>query len=247
MTMLRKKKIWVFVASFILVVLVLGAYQIFFRANQFDSGAPLLASAAKDGRIELVDDGLDVNNLPDGWLHRTFFNITPTEYTVVNVDERVALHCSTDNSGSILARDMLINLADFPTLKWQWKIDKPLVSDIDEETKDGDDHPARFFVMFKDAEGDRKAAEIIWSNERFKAGDYKIINGFYHLVANGLQENVGKWHDQTIDLEKLYRKIGGEGTDVNIGLLGFFCDSDNTGGSTSAYFADVHLEAGVNR
>uniref|UniRef100_A0A2A4YQV6 DUF3047 domain-containing protein n=1 Tax=OCS116 cluster bacterium TaxID=2030921 RepID=A0A2A4YQV6_9PROT len=237
---------------FIIVIIVAGligagyaAYG-WWRGNPFDTGAPLLASAAQDGRIELIDGELDVENLPQGWVHRTFFNVTATDYKLVTIDDRAALHCATDNSGSILARDVDILLSDFGLLKWQWKIEKPLNSPLDEDSEDseeGDDHPARFFVAFKNTDGARKMAEIIWSNQKYKAGDYKIINGFHHLVANGLDENVGKWHEQIVDLAALYKRIGGTGTNPSLGLLGFFCDSDNTGGSTSAYFSDVRLEA----
>lgn len=239
----RTKMVSVFVGAVVLVVAVYGAYKVYFGANAFDTGSPLLASAVSDGQINLVDDGFDIDNLPKGWVHRTFFNITPTDYKLVNVDDRQALQCATNNSGSILGRDVSIKLSEFPLLKWQWKIDKALVSDLDEETEAGDDHPARFFVMFTGDDGTRKAAEIIWSNKRFEKGDYKIIGSFYHLVANGLDENVGKWHDETVDLTKLYQAIGGKSADPSLSLLGFFCDSDNTGGSTNAYFADVRLAA----
>lgn len=227
------------------LVLIGAGYSAYgwWRGNVFDTGMPLLASAAKDGRIELIGDELNVDALPQGWVHRTFFNVTPTDYKLKDIDGRAALHCATDNSGSILARDVDIKLSEFPLLKWQWKIEKALNSELDEDSKEGDDHPARFFVAFENADGGRKFAEIIWSNQKYQTGDYKIINGFHHLVANGLDENVGIWHEQSVDLEALYRRIGGVGVSPRLGLLGFFCDSDNTGGSTSAYFSDVRLEA----
>lgn len=225
-------------------VILAAAFVIFnmLSSKGFDTGYPLLADAAIDGRIEFVDGDLSTEDLPNGWVHRTFWNVTPTKYTLAEKNGRPALHCTTDNSGSILARDVSIPLADFPILNWEWMIDKPLVSDIDEETEEGDDHPARFFVMFKSGE-ETAATEIIWSNTRFAPGDYKVINGFQHLVVNGLNENIGVWHEQTVDLEALYQKISGKTDNPKISVLGFFCDSDNTGGSTSAYFSDVRLEA----
>lgn len=239
----RTKMVSVFVGGVVLAVAVFGAYKFYFGANAFDTGTPLLASAAVDGQINLVDEGFDIDNLPQGWVHRTFFNITPTDYKLAEIDGKTALQCSTNNSGSILGRDVSVKLSEFPLLKWQWKIDKPLQSDLDEETEAGDDHPARFFVMFNNEDGSRSAAEIIWSNKRFVKGDYKIIGSFYHLVANGLDENVGIWHDEVVDLQALYSKVSGVSADPSLSLLGFFCDSDNTGGSTNAYFADVRLEA----
>lgn len=213
-----------------------------FKPDPFDTRAPLLVENATDGRIPLVGDSLAIDNLPAGWAHRTFWNVTPTDYSLVEIEGRRAVHCTTDNSGSILARDTSISLADYPILKWEWKIDKPLISEIDEETSAGDDHPARFFVRFKNAEDKSFAAEIIWSNKRFKPGDYKIIGEFHHLVVNGLAENVGVWHPQSVDLKTLYHKLSNDTGPATLTVLGFFCDSDNTGGSTSAYFTDVHLE-----
>ncbi|MGL1919408.1 MAG: DUF3047 domain-containing protein [Hyphomicrobiales bacterium] len=239
----RVKFTALFVSAAILLAGFYGGYKYYYRLNIFDTNAPLLASDAVDGRINLIDGALDVDDLPAGWVHRIFYTANQTEYKLIDFDGRQALHCATDNSGSILGRDVSLKLSEFPLLKWQWKIEKPLESDVDEETSEGDDHPARFFVVFEGDTGVRKATEIIWSNKRFKAGDYKILGNFYHLVANGLNENIGIWHDETVNLLDLYKVIGGKSADPSLQLLGFFCDSDNTGGKTSAYFSDVHFEA----
>lgn len=246
--MTSPRKRWIPLFLFAIAIVLAAAFVGYkvLRPDQFDTGTPLVKQDAKQGRITLVGDKLALDDLPAGWVHRTFWNVTPTHYALINIDERRALHCTTNNSGSILARDTSINLAEYPILRWEWKIDKPLVSDLDEETSEGDDHPARFFVRFQNGEGVNSAAEIIWSNVRFKPGDTKIIHGFHHLVVNGLPENVGTWHQQSVDLEALYRKLPNSGADPTLTVLGFFCDSDNTGGSTSAYFSDVRLEPRPN-
>ena len=43
-----------------------------------------------------------------------------------------------------------------------------------------------------------------------------------------------------IDLRELYEKVGGTGEPV-LTVLGFFCDSDNTGAESAALFSDVTL------
>lgn len=242
MTLMRPRNIALILVGFAGLLFAAFIFYKMLQPDPFDTGAPLLVNDAREDRIALVGDNLALDNLPPGWVHRTFWNVTPTNYRLTTIDGRSALHCATDNSGSILARDTDISLAEFPILSWDWKIEEPLVSAIDEETSEGDDHPARFFVRFANAVGSSTAAEIIWSNTRFKPGDYKIIDGFHHLVANGLNENVGKWHSQSVDLEALYRQLPNSNGSPTLTLLGFFCDSDNTGGSTSAFFSDVHLE-----
>jgi len=98
----------------------------------------------------------------------------------------------------------------------------------------------RFYLRFSNDTGETKGAEIIWSNKKYAPGEYKIIGTFYHLVANGLNENVGAWHDQTVDLRQLYSDIGGTGA-ARLQVLGFFCDSDNTGASSEGFFRRITL------
>ncbi len=69
----------------------------------------------------------------------------------------------------------------------------------------------------------------------------KVIGNFYHLVANGSPDADGIWQDQTVDLMKLYSDVGGLGQNPRLTKLGIFCDSDNGGGSSVAYFGDVIL------
>lgn len=211
------------------------------QPDPFVTASPLRADAAVGGEIALVDAPLSLDNLADGWVHRRFFRVTPTTYETTQKDGRDALRCATDNAASILIRDTDISLAQFPLLRWDWMITQELVSEIDEDTHEGDDHPARFFVRFIDGDGGVTATEIIWSNTQYSPGDYKVIDDFQHLVANGLSENTGVWHSEVVDLLALYRHVTGRNDVGKIDLLGFFCDSDNTGGSTEAFFADVRV------
>ena len=45
--------------------------------------------------------------------------------------------------------------------------------------------------------------EVIWGN-RLKPGEYKYIGGFPHFVADAGDDRVGRWLDETIDLERIY-------------------------------------------
>ena len=208
------------------------------RSSLFDTNNPLLV---KEGPIDLLAD-LDTNELPEGCGHRKFLTVKPADYRKTDEDSESVLRCSTNNSASILARDTEIPLSSHPILSWRWKVTTPIDSDIDESTKEGDDHPIRFFITFSNENGDRSAMEFIWSNKEYQSGDYKIIGEFYHYVANGLVENTGKWFDHSVDLRQIYKDIGGTGTPV-LQTISFFCDSDNTGGSSEAAFANISLSA----
>lgn len=220
------------------IILVGGAAYWTTRPDPFETGAPLLAN----GKAVHLLDGLDTDTLSAGWVHRTFFRIPPTDYRMTKEGETPVLRCTTDKGASILARDMRIAVSDLPMLSWRWKVTQPIESDVDEATEDGDDHPLRLYLRFANEAGETRGTEIIWSNRKYAPGDYKIIGSFYHYVANGLNANVGQWHEQSVDLRQLYSDIGGTGTPT-LTVLGVFCDSDNTAGKSDGVFSDITLSA----
>ena len=232
------RKPFITIAAAVLIAIAIYAAYLALRPPFWETDNPLLAGT---GSIDLLND-LDTDNLAAGWKERTFFNITPTRYQISEEDGVSALRCATNGSGSILARDTDIALKDLPMLSWQWKVTVPISSDVDEEKEEGDDHPLRFYLQFSNDAGETKGAEIIWSNKKYVPGDYKIIGSFHHLVANGLDENVGVWHDQKVDLRQLYSDIGGNGA-ARLEVLGFFCDTDNTGAKSDGYFRNIMLSA----
>ncbi|WP_153215980.1 DUF3047 domain-containing protein [Tritonibacter litoralis] len=221
------------------VVMAGGSAYLLTRPSVWDTATPLVA---RTGPVDLLAD-LDPDAPSDGWKERRFFRITPTTYQLTQEDDRTALRCTTDNAASILARDTDIALAALPILSWSWKLTQPIDSDIDETTRDGDDHALRFYLRFINETGTETGTEIIWSNKSYAAGDYKIIDGFYHLVATGHDAPLNTWQDNRVDLRQVYRDIGGTGSPT-LDVFGFFCDSDNTGSRSDGFFADISLSAG---
>ncbi len=180
---------------------------------------------------------------PLGWTHRTFWTRPAMELSIVEKDGQQALRCETNNGGSIFGRQTDIDLGTYPTLAWDWYVEVPITSSIDERTPEGDDHPARIFIRLIDGNGEEQAFEIIWSNRLFQPGDYKFIGNFGHYVANGLEANIGRWYRQEVNLLDIYRRTSGRDDTPAIKLIAIFCDSDDTGGRSVAYFSDVRLIA----
>jgi len=111
------KRLMLIVGAFVVSGLVWG-YSVY-RTDVFKTGHPL---EAESGPLELIDADFSTEQLPAGWAHRTFFRITPTDYQIVEEDGRRAMRCTSDNSGSILARETAIAVAKLPILSWSWKI-----------------------------------------------------------------------------------------------------------------------------
>ena len=210
------------------------------RSNVLAAGdAPSVSvmdfSASKSGAMALDPP-------PAGWWHRTFWTRSAAEYALAQKDGVAALKVSTDDSASMLVRFVDIDLAAYPTLNWKWFVEKPIESAVDERTDDGDDHPARLYIAMTNAKGERRALEIIWGNRLLARGDVKYRGSFPHYVANGGNENIGRWHDEQVDLIALFKRFWPDDKPGRITDIAIFCDSDETGGSSIAYFADVRLD-----
>jgi hypothetical protein len=176
-----------------------------------------------------------LDRLPAGWSHYKFLTKPAMELTFVEKVGIRALRCETRGGGSIFGRATRIDLKDFTKLSWQWFVETPIASDIDERTPAGDDQPVRFFLGFEDPEGAFYNAEIIWGNQRLQRGDWKVLEGIPHYVADGGSVNTGQWRDEEADLVAIYRKASGRSDFGKLTQLAIFCDSDDTGGHTVAY------------
>lgn len=210
------------------------------------SGMPLTALAGTD-----VLTVLDFNTSfqapnspmspPAGWRHRTFWFTPPMQASFVTHEGHVALRCETRASGSILGRTTDIDIAAWPKLEWGWFVEVPITSDRDEATREGDDHPVRLFLEFRDTQNTRHATEIIWANRAFKPGEFKYIGGFPHYVADAGNENIGRWRDEAVDLLEMYRAATGRTDNPRLEFIAVFCDSDNTRTHSIAYTSPVRL------
>lgn len=176
-----------------------------------------------------------------GWRHRAFFWHKPMHIEFVTKDNIPAIKLSTRDTASILIRYVDIKLKDYPKLSWQWYIEQPIESPIDEKTKEGDDHPARLFIGFKTISGEKRHMEIVWGN-RLKSGEYKYIEGFPHYVARGGNENIKKWFNEEINLQEIYQTIWSDQSPARVFEIGLFCDSDNTDTQSVSYFANVVMQ-----
>ncbi len=209
------------------------------------SGPDRNAAARSDGTSEVVVMDFahppSLEKLPPGWYHRTFWTRPPMQMSLADKDGVPAIRLATDASASMLMRAVDIDLQNYPRLAWRWLVEKPITSTLDERTHEGDDHPARFFISFRTASGEKRSMEVIWGN-KLVAGDTKFINGFPHYVANGGDANIGKWHSEDIDLLAIYRKFWPDAAPATVTDIGLFCDSDETKGSSVAWFADVEMK-----
>jgi hypothetical protein len=191
--------------------------------------------------IMAFSSAFSVATLPAGWHHRRFLSRTAMDLRVVENEGASVLRCATQNSASMLVRDIDAELTRHPHLEWRWLVEDGIDSPIDERTEAGDDHPIRLFLRFVDADGEQNAMEIIWANVHLRTGEWKFLGSFAHYVANGGVSRQGRWHDESVDLRDLYRKTWGDVSAVRLTEIALFCDSDETGDATTAYLQHIRL------
>jgi len=182
--------------------------------------------------------------LPAGWHRRTFWTRAPMEMSLASKDGVQAIRLATRGSASMLLRAVDIDLRQYPRLAWRWYVEQPIESAASELTRAGDDHPARLFIALRTERGEQRNLEIIWGNRDLKAGDVKYLGSFPHYVANGGSANVGKWHVEEVDLLRVYARFWPDAAPARVMEIALFCDSDETGSSSVAWFADVRMRRG---
>lgn len=235
------------------VPLAIGGYLLFRWLSAWPEPVnPVTAEGGKSAADVAVLDfsaPFSLEPPPEGWWHRRFWTRPPMELDFVEVDGVHGLRCRTDGSGSIFGRFADLPLASYPLLRWRWRVDEPVETELDETTPEGDDHPARLFLRFEIAEpagteqrpSRTRAMEIIWSNGAFQPAEYKYIGDFPHYVAQSGTAALGRWVEESVDLQAVYREIWGPGDDPRLTFLAVFCDTDDTGGSSEAVFGSVRM------
>ncbi len=192
-------------------------------------------------------EALPLDPVPQGWYHRKFLRHPPMDISFVEKEGRASIRLETNDSASMLFRYVDVEFDAYPILSWHWYVERGIEGDFDEMTTGGDDHPARLFLGFEAPDGETHAMEIIWGNRALRAGDWKHLKffglfSFPHYTANGGEENLGTWHYERADLRELYGELWGDPAGVRLVEVALFCDTDETGGRSVAYFSDVRVE-----
>lgn len=190
--------------------------------------------------------------------------VPPTRYRAARVRNVTAIEANAVRSMALLARPLQVDLARTPVLCWRWFVDAP-VARADLGRKGGDDHAARVYVAFDmparalgagtklqlaiarrlyGANVPDAALNYVWDN-RYPVGT-RAKSAFTDraemIVAQTGSAEAGRWVVERADLEKDFARAfgGAPGRPVQLAVAS---DTDQTGGTARAAFADLHLVA----
>ena len=226
------------------------------------NGAPIISSRQSVQWLGRFDPAQE--EIPAPWqLLRFDQDIPPTRYSLRDVDGTGAVHADAHASMALLARPLQIDLSATPVLCWRWRIDA-VVQDADLDQKSGDDYAARVYVAFDIPNeqmslglrtklkmgrmlfGDQlpdAAINYVWDN-RHPVGT-RAPNAYTDrtqmIVARSGNDDAGhQWqserHNVLLDAHAAF-----PGVTLNAVLLAIGSDTDNTGATASAAFADLHF------
>jgi hypothetical protein len=198
--------------------------------------------------------------LPDGWKPLTFKKVPKqTIYELVKDGEIVVVKATSEASASGLTKEVQIDPAEYPVVRWRWKVEN-LLKRSDVSRKDGDDYPVRLYITFayepdKVSFGKKlkfKAGQALFGDIPIGALNYiwetttpagTIVPNAYTdfaqmiVVESGAQK-VGAWVEEERNIYEDYKKAFGEEPPAINGVA-IMSDTDNTKESAVAYYGDI--------
>lgn len=184
----------------------------------------------------------------------------PTRYTLVDDQGTTVLRAEAKASASALSHALRVDPAATPWLRWRWKIGN-LIEQADLSTREGDDFPARLYVMFdypleKLSFVERSKLRLaralfdphlpaatlcyVWDG---KAAAGTIVPSAYTnrvrlVVVESGDRRVKRWVDVERNVAADFRAAFGEDPPA-VTAIAIAVDTDNTGAFATSYFGDI--------
>lgn len=155
------------------------------------------------------------------------------------------LHASTQGQASGLFKELEVDLTRTPYLRWSWQVQNLFAGNA-EHSKQGDDYPARIYVVVSGGLffWKTRAINYVWSSHQPVNSEWPnayTANARMVAVRAG-DEQLGQWlHERRNVREDLQRLFGEDITRID--AVAVMIDGDNTGQSASAYFGDIYFSS----
>lgn len=168
-----------------------------------------------------------------------------TDYEIVAAEEAGAEHAAVrarcdDATASGLVLEREHRLADAPVLEWRWRVDETY-SGLDETRKDGDDYPARVYVVAKRWPSFRsRAINYVWASSRAAGASWEnaFAGQFMMLAVRSGQAHLGEWLTERRNVLQDFRQLQ-DLEPESIDALAIMTDCDNAGQSTTAWYGPI--------
>ena len=231
--------------------------------------ATLALAAAASGAAADASQALWVGRFADGigdW--REFQldqRVARNTFRAREWDGVAAVEVQSSRAMSLLARPVTVDLAATPVLCWRWRVDAPLAG-ADMATRQGDDYAARVYVSLAIPRAEQglglraqlavaraiwgadvpdAALNYVWDN-RQPVGTVRpnaYTERAIMIVQRSGAAEAGRWVWERRDVAADARAHFGP--KAAVAQLAITADTDNTGESARAGFADLHFVPGA--
>ena len=179
----------------------------------------------------------------EGWKEKRFAG--ETRYQLRESSGRLALCAQSEAAASGLFRKIDVDLQRTPYLHWSWKIDDLGDGGV-ERRKQGDDYPARIYVVFSGGAffWRTRAINYVWSRSEPLGSTWPnafTANAQMIAVRSGTVK-LGQWLAERRDVKADYRRLFGSEAG-SIAAIALMTDSDNTQSTAAACYGDIWFAA----
>lgn len=199
--------------------------------------------------------------LPAGWAPADVPNIkVRTRYTLVDDGGVTVIRADSESGAAGLSRPLRVDPVEFPWLRWRWKINN-IIEKADLRTREGDDFPARLYVMFdypleKLSFVERQRLRLarllfdphlpaatlcyVWDG---KVAVETIASSAYTgrvklIVVESGAKRLRQWVETERNIANDFRAAFGEDPPPVSGIA-IATDTDNTGAVATTFFGDI--------
>lgn len=201
--------------------------------------AVLLAEVAHGEGIEV---GRFAEGDRGGWKVRRFAG--ETIYALGTADGRRGLRAASSGTASGLYREIEVDLTRYPYIEWSWRV-STVLEGLDERTRDGDDYPARVYVIVSGglAFWRTRSLVYVWSSNQpiGSTWDNAFTPNAKMIAVRSGAADVGRWVRERRNLHADFRQAFGEDIGT-IDAVAIMTDTDNSGQAAVAWYGDIRFE-----
>lgn len=175
----------------------------------------------------------------EGWSERSFEG--NSRYELIEENGVPVLQGQTEKQASIFYREQSIDLSKTPVINWSWKIDG-IFEDIDERIKEGDDFPARLYVVAKTGllPWNTIAINYVWASEQPIGAIWPnpFTEKAQMVVIQSGDTEAGSWTSHSRDVARDFRVLFDKEV-TEIKGYAVMVDGDNAQRDATAWFGEI--------
>jgi len=166
-----------------------------------------------------------------------------TAYTLERQDGKVVIRANSRGTASALVYKKKIDLKKTPWLNWRWKINNKLLV-ANEQSKEGDDYPARIYVIKDGGFWSFEALNYVWSSVQFAGTrwDNAFSSSAKMIAVQGLSDETNVWVDNKRNVLDDWKRAFGEGASEIDGIA-IMTDTDNSQSRAKAWYGSIYFSS----